>query len=180
MARHARVIALTLAVAVAARAHALPPGSKTAGDAFDLCQRADRTTGEERETLLVHGIALAQQAVDADPGDARAHFALFCNLGRRARDGGVSVSRLLEILRVLRELDETVALAPDDPDVLTAKGAILVSLPRLLGGDADAGESWLRRALTVDPHHDVARWFLADLLERRGAEGEAAALRTTN
>lgn len=176
----ARAIALTLALVAAPRAYALPPGSEPAGRAFDLCQRAERTVGDERTELLLRGIALAQAAVDADPNDARAHFALFCSLGRWVRDGGVSVARLLEVLRVLRELDAAVALAPDDPDVLTAKGALLVSLPRLLGGDSDAGESWLRRALTVDPHHDVARWFLADVLERRGAGGEAAALRTTN
>jgi hypothetical protein len=180
MTRFGRAIALTLALVAASRVHALPPGSETAGEAFDLCQRAERTTGDQRTELLVRGIELARTAIAADANDARAHFALFCNLGRWVRDGGVSVVRLLEVLRVLRELDAAVALAPDDPDVLTAKGALLVSLPRLLGGDSDAGESWLRRALDVDPHHDVARWFLADLLQRRGADGEAAAIRTTN
>lgn len=180
MVRPATALVTILALGVATGARALPPGSVTAGEAFELCQRAERSAGDERTALLARGLELAREAVAADPSDARAHVALFCNRGRWVRDGGINLARLFEIVSVLRELDEAVALAPEDPDVLTAKGALLVSLPRLFGGDARAGESWLRRALTLDPHHDVARWFLADVLERHGAATEAAALRASN
>ena len=63
---------------------------------------------------------------------------------------------------------ETRALLPSgieccvvrDPDVLTAKGAVLLALPGLLGGDAREGERWLRRALARDPQHCAARAYL--------------------
>ena len=151
-------------------ARALPPGSPEAQEAFGLCQLAEARADGERVEILTRGQALAETALRANDHDGLAQLALFCNLARRIQTSGPTLSRPFEILHALRALDRAVDLAPTDPDVLTAKGALLIQLPRLLGGDEERGEQWLRRALALDPHHDVARSYLADTLARRAAQ----------
>lgn len=179
MTRTGRALALatSLALVPLTRVDATPPGSALANEALTLCRLAEGAQESERFELLTSGLEVSEAAVRADTADALAHFAVFCNLGRRVQAAGLSLVRSLEIFRALRALDRAVELAPEDPDVVTAKGALLVSLPRLLGGDADEGEQWLRRALAADPHHCVARWYLADVLARRGGDAEARELR---
>jgi tetratricopeptide (TPR) repeat protein len=161
-----------VALLAACPAAAQPSASSPADEALALCKRAEEG-GEARVDLLTRGLAIAERAVEADPADARAHFAVFCNLGRRIQATGLSVLHLFEVVRALRELDDAARLAPDDPDVVAAKGAVLASLPPVFGGDATAGEQWLRRALALDPNHREARAYLAAILSRRGADDVA-------
>ena len=139
---------------------AAPAGQPAALDALALCRAADRLEGAAQRESLERGLALATAAVAADDRDAAAHFATFCTLGRLVELRGLSVLRPFEALRALGELDIAVRLAPDDPDVLTAKGVALLRLPRVLGGDFRAGREWLRRALARDPQHCAARAYL--------------------
>lgn len=171
----AEVLCVACCLVLAARG-AIGAGPSAAAQALALCQLADQQTGEARVELLTRGLAMAEGAVQADPGDARAHFAVFCNVGRRVQAAGLSVLHLLEIVRALDELEAAVRLAPDDPDIAAAKGAVLANLPPLFGGDSTAGEHWLRRALALDPHHREARSYLAAALSRRGADDEARRL----
>ena len=55
------------------------------------------------------------------------------------------------------------ALAPNHAEALAAKGALLIKLPRWLGGDRREAEVWLRRALAVDPANATARAYLDEL-----------------
>jgi hypothetical protein len=57
----------------------------------------------------------------------------------------------------------TLALAPNDAEALAAKGALLIRLPRWLGGDRREAELWLRRALAVDPANATARTYLDEI-----------------
>ena len=158
-----RVLASTCALllGLAAGAEAVPAGSDRARQAFDLCQQADVEPDDAgRVRILTRGLALAEVAVGEDDADALGHFALFCNLARRLRHDGLRLGSPFEVWRTLRALDRAVALAPFDPDVMTAKGALLIELPTLLGGDAEEGEVWLRRALAVAPEHATARAYL--------------------
>lgn len=154
-----RLFPIALVFALAAPGHAVPEGSPRAREAYTLCRTAERLAPADRLELLDRGVWLAEAAVAAAT-DAQAHFALFCTLGRRLLVTGFSLLRPLEPRRVLRELDATVRLAPDDPDVLTAKGAVLLELPGVLGGDVREGERWLRRALARDPGHCATRAYL--------------------
>jgi hypothetical protein len=147
---------------------AVPSGSTKAQDAFALCQLAEQLSGEARVELLTRGIELAEAAVAADRRDALAHFALFCNLGRRVQTAGASFAGAVAVYRALRAIDTALELASDDPDVIAAKGALLVQLPSVLGGDEARGEQCLRRALTLDPNHGPARGYLAEVLAHRG------------
>ena len=168
------LVTVAAVLTIASVAAALPPGSAGAHEALDLCERAERVDDVDREALLDRGVDLADGAVAADASDALARFALFCNLGRRVKASGLRLAAPWDVFRALRALDAALDLAPDDPDVLTAKGAILVELPRVLGGDVDAGAQWLRRALARDPHHAVARWYLAERLVPAGVASAGA------
>ena len=152
---------------------AVPAGQPAALDALALCRAAERLEGAARRESLERGLALATAAVAADEQDAAAHFATFCTLGRLVQLRVLRVLRPLEALRALDELDTAVRLAPDDPDVLTAKGAALLSLPRMLGGDAREGREWLRRALARDPQHCAARAYLLAAESRGGTNADA-------
>jgi tetratricopeptide (TPR) repeat protein len=160
----------------AAPAGAVPPGSPAAAAALALCARADGLAGEAKSANLAQARALAEQVLAGDRRDALAHFALFCTIGREMKDPGLGLRQLVALPRLRRELDTTLELAPNDPDALAAKGAMLLSLPRLLGGNADEAERLLRQALAADPANDDARCYLSRALSARGADSEARAL----
>ena len=155
--------ALCAIVLLAGTASAVPPGSEAAGEALALCDLATSGTADDRGPLLERGVALARAAVAADSRDARAYLALFCNLGRRVQTEAFLFAHVGDVLRAVEALDTAVALAPDDADIAAAKGALLVRLPRFLGGDPAAGERWLRRALVLDPLQRTARDYLTEL-----------------
>jgi len=156
-----------------------PPGPvpDTAREAVALCAAAERVGADDRADLLTRGLALAEEAVQDMPDAPIAQFALFCTLGKRTADAGLSWRTLWAIPRLRAAADRAVALAPDWADAMAAKGAFLYYLPRLLGGDAVAGERLLRDAITRDPGNGSARAILADVLIRQGRweEGRAEA-----
>ena len=121
--------------------------------------------------MLARGLARAEEAVRADARDAVAHFAVFCNLGKRLemeRNGGRLFATLGDLRRVQREIDLTLTLAPDYPAALAAKGEMLVELPRLFGGDPREGERLLRRAVSLDPDDQRMRLMLANVAQATG------------
>jgi len=163
---HARGANVALAVvAMVSLARGAPggqsatPATDAAAAALALCDRADQLTGQERTRTLARGLELAEHAVVADQHDAKAHFAVFCNLGKLAEDASMFRQALI-VGRLKHEIDSALALDPDDPQVLVAKGAFLVELPPFLGGDAEQGEALLRAALTKDPGNSAARRYL--------------------
>lgn len=152
-----------------------PRGSEEARAALDLCYAAEHAPPETQIDLLERGLAHASAAVAADPDDALAHFAVFCNLGKRVRRDGVSFGTLGEVRRLMREIDLTLSLAPDYPAALSAKGEMLVALPRLLGGSMREGERLARRAVELAPEDVAARFALVEVLEARGLRDDAQA-----
>jgi hypothetical protein len=139
------------------------PGSFRALEALALCDAAAREDdAAERSALLDRGLALARTAVDADDTDAAGHFALFCNLGRRLLLHPLGLGSLAAVRRVRHAIDRALELAPRSASVLTAKGIMLLELPRLFGGDRDEGERLLRRALEIAPGFDDAERALAE------------------
>ena len=173
MNRAAAAAMALLALAGPARA-ADPPGSPRADQALAVCLAA-AATPEERRANLARGLALAEEAVAVDERDAKAHFAIFCNLGTDLKLRGVALTSLFAIRRLRREIDRTLELAPDYADALVGKGELLCELPRVLGGDAAEGERLLRAALRVDPGFIEARLGLVRALAARGERDEARA-----
>ena len=159
------------------------PGRSIGSDpsAASLAQQAlsDCETGRlsndraERERLFTRGRELAQRAVALDDRSAAAHFSLFCNQGEVMRLDGESISDVLGLRALLRELDRTIELEPDHSGALAAKGTFLVRLPRLLGGDLERGEAILHRVIRLDPTTVTARIGLARVCEYRGQRDES-------
>jgi tetratricopeptide (TPR) repeat protein len=126
----------------------------------------------ERERLFVSGRDLAKRAIALDDNSADAHFSLFCNQGEWMRLDGESLSDVVGLRALIRELDRTIELQPDHAGALSAKGTFLVRLPRLLGGDVDRGEAMLHKVITLDPTAVNARISLARVCEYRGRKDE--------
>lgn len=134
-----------------------------AADAIALCAAADAAPPDTRLAVLARGLAVAESAVALDERSPRAHYAIVCNLGKATGLGGVGLGTWQSVRRLGREIDVTIALAPNDPEALAAKGAFLVKLPRWLGGDPVEAQRWLRRALAADPTNTTARAYLEEL-----------------
>lgn len=173
-ARGIGVVAVLLGAAAAPAAD--PAGAGPAArEALAICQRADRVAPDERAALLTFGLQRAEAAVQADPRDAAAHLAVFCNLGRRlrARSGWGLLTAFGDLRRAREELDTALALAPDYPGALAAKGQMLAELPRWLGGDRQEAERLLRRAVALEPDDARMRLMLAGVLQEAGQRDEA-------
>jgi tetratricopeptide (TPR) repeat protein len=149
------------------------PGSTRGQEALDLCMAAERASENAKESILARGLALAETAVETDDTDAKAHLAVFCNLGRQMQLQGLNLGSLAGVRRLRKEIDRALALAPNSPDVLTAKGAFLAELPGFLGGDLDEAEHLLRRAIAADRGFAHAHLSLAEVLAAREARDEA-------
>ncbi|MBX3028236.1 hypothetical protein KF840_25380 [bacterium] len=161
--------AALLALLVPAGAWAVPAGSPESIAALKLCDAVDEMAEADRDAAIARGLAMAEATVAADGRDARGHFALVCYLGKRMERAGISLRQISDLRRLRRELDRTLELAPGDADALLAKGALLLKLPRLLGGDREAAETLLRQALVAEPDNTAARCYLAEAQRAHGA-----------
>ena len=131
--------------------------------AVALCVQADHLPPAEQERVLDAGYELAEAAVAANDADAHAYFALFCNLGKKLRLSGVSFGSLEMVKKVKRAIDAALRLDPTNSEFLTAKGVLLIELPRWLGGDRERGAQLLRRSLKLDPANRTALEQLREL-----------------
>lgn len=152
-----------------------PPGSLPARAAVRLCRQADAAEPGERRRLWSQGLAIAEHAVARHPHDPVAHFAVFCNLGKRASADGIGPDALAAVPRLREHIERALQLAPDWAEALAARGAFVAALPGILGGDTEEGERLIRRSLAIDPGNAAARRELARMLRKQGRDAEAAA-----
>ena len=152
----AALLALLEAPAAAQEA----PG--VAREALAICHSVEELPTDERSARLDEGLALAERAIVERPDDPVAHFAAFCNRGRRLELEGPSLHFFGEIRRVRRHIERALELVPDWSDAIAGKGAMLLALPRYLGGSRTEGERLLRRAVALDPSNLEARRLLAE------------------
>lgn len=148
-------------------------GSALARESITLCLDALKAPEAERREMLARGLAAAERAIAADDMDAKGHFGVFCNLGRQLEAQGASLAGVTGVKRLMSEVDRAIALEPGFVDAITAKGALLVKLPAILGGDEDEGERLIRHAVELAPNHPTARIQLVKALVEKGDEEEA-------
>jgi hypothetical protein len=161
------VVLALLGSAIAAAADLVEDPIATA---LALCRDVDSLSADDKDgqrLFLESGIAVAEQAVAAHPDDAKAQLALCCILGKQLEVSGVSWRVMQRVNRLKAVVDAAVRLAPEDPDVLVAKGELLHQLPCMLGGDQHEAEQLLRLAIAKNPEHLHARLYLAQLLAER-------------
>ena len=91
---------------------------------------------------------------------------------------GETLSSVFQLRRLTAEIDRALELNPEYTEAQAAKGILLIRLPRLLGGDAERGETMLRRVLQKDPYAVESRLMLAKACESRGDRDEALAFAT--
>ena len=149
------------------------PSTSAGEQALKTCDAIDDRPTSAARPALVEGLARSEQAVAANERDPKAHFAVFCNLAKLTYLDGFKVSSLLSVWRLRREIDRTLELSPDYVDALIAKGALLLNLPRVLGGDLREAERLLRRAVGLEPERVLARLHLAEALHGLGAHEQA-------
>ncbi|MFN8641772.1 MAG: tetratricopeptide repeat protein [Candidatus Binatia bacterium] len=155
----------------------LASASSTAREALAICAAADAVPADERAAQLATGLARAEAAVQADPGDAAAHLAVFCNLGKRlrTRTGWALLTAFSDLRRARNAIDAALALVPDYPGALAGKGQMLAELPGWLGGDRQEAVRLLRRAVAIEPDDARMRLMLASALQAVGQRDEARA-----
>src|SRR5690349_10848771 len=88
MAIHGTGVVALLLWTAAARGGQPEMGGPMAREAIAICQEADLLPASERPAVLASGLARAEEAAQADPQDAAAHFAIFCNLGKGLKNTG--------------------------------------------------------------------------------------------
>lgn len=133
----------------------------------------------DRATRLAHfqqGQTLGERAVAVDGGSADAHFSLFCNLGELLRIDGESLTSIFGLRRMMSELDRALEINPAHIDALSAKGTLLVKLPRFLGGDSEKGEQLLQHVVKQAPRSVNARLALARVWCQQGRHDDALML----
>src|SRR5262249_5643103 len=160
-----RSLSVVAAVAILALP-TVPRASQNAADvakqALDECEAGQNAdTREARKEHFEHGEALATQAVALDEHNANAHFGIVCNLGELLRTDGERTTAVLELPRLLNEVDRTLQLDPNHVDAMATKGNLLVRLPRMLGGNAAEGERLLREVVQRDDRAVTSRIALA-------------------
>lgn len=93
--------------------------------AVALCHAgATETQSAAQLASLDPGFALAEEALRSDDRDVAAHFAVFCNLGRRLRLRRLGLGSLAAVRRVRDAINRALELASDSAELLTAKGMI--------------------------------------------------------
>jgi hypothetical protein len=130
----------------------------------------------KRRAHFQQGQILGERAVVSDERSAEAHFSLFCNLGELLRVDGESLTSLFGLHRLMKELDRALDLNPEYMEALSAKGALLVKLPRILGGDVEKGEELLEHVVQRAPKAVNARLALAKVRCEHGRHHEAVTL----
>jgi tetratricopeptide (TPR) repeat protein len=169
-----RALIASVVMTIAIGSLALPAvAGETSGalatQAFLLCKSVDRLALDDPRPVIEEGIRLSEAAVAADPHDARAQLALFCNLGRQLDLGGLSWRSFGRLRRAKAAIDRAHELAPGDTDVLIAKGEMLRRLPAALGGDKATAFALLRRAVELKPDDAAVCLHLARATAADGA-----------
>ena len=172
-------LALLIGIMLPGLALAKTSPQKLSTQALAECNKGRSTS--DRDSRLTHfkkAQALAEEALKLNDKYPDAHYALFCSLGEQLRIDGENLSSITGFREMMAALDRTLELKPDHLNAISSKGAFLVRLPRILGGDVERGEQMLRLVIKKEPTSINARLNLAKVLADRGNYQEAIHLTT--
>jgi len=121
------------------------------------------------------GSEIAKKAIDINPLNPDAYFYYVANEASLAKSKGMFGSLLL-ISELNDGLKKVLELDPNHCEAIAMKGAILSSIPGMLGGNVKESESLIRTALLLDPKLTSTKIFLAKNLYKQKQYTEARTL----
>jgi tetratricopeptide (TPR) repeat protein len=130
------------------------------------------TDETQRRAAYEEGARIAKRALDLQDTNAEAHYLYAANLGSAAQLKGLTASALT-VRELKRHVTRALELKPDHAPSLHMMGRMLDELPWMLGGDADAALTYLKRAVDADPAYHHARLDLAKAYLKRNDRGSA-------
>jgi tetratricopeptide (TPR) repeat protein len=120
----------------------------------------------KRRAAYEEGARLAKQAIELHEPNAHAHYLYAANRGSAAQLKGLMASAFT-VRELQRHVKRALELNPRHPAALHMMGRMLEELPWVLGGDASAALTYLRRAVEEDPAYLHARVDLAKAYLKR-------------
>lgn len=118
---------------------------------------------DERRRAYEEGARMAQRALEIQASHVEAHFLYAANLGSAAQVKGIT-SAMFTINEIKAHLRRALELRPDHAPSLQFMGGLMAELPWFLGGDDQAAQEYLQRAVAADANYTNARIILAKLL----------------
>ena len=122
---------------------------------------------DERIAAYEQGRFYAEQALYLEEANAGAHFLYAANLGNASQLKGHAYGAL-KINDILKHVRRAVEIKPDHAPALQMLGGLLAELPWFLGGDMNAAQEYLKKAIKSDGNYTNARIILAKLLIKQG------------
>lgn len=132
-------------------------------------------SSEEKWNRFKKGSEIAQKAIKLTPQNPNAYFYYVANEASLAKSKGIFGSVFL-VKRLKKGVNKVLELNPNHIEGIALKGAILNSIPGILGGNVKEAESLLRKALELDPHLTSTKIFLAKNMYKQELYNEAKTL----
>jgi len=126
----------------------------------------------KRRAAYEEGARFARQALDLQEQNADAHYLYAANLGSAAQLKGTMASALT-VRDLKAHVRRALELNGNHAPALHMMGMMMEELPWLLGGDAEAALTYLKRSVLADPTYIHARLDLAKIYLKRHASDEA-------
>ena len=106
------------------------------------------------------GSEVAQKAIKVDPSNPDTYFYYVANEASLAKFKGILGSFFL-VKRIKKNVNKVLELDPNHTEGIAMKGAVLNSIPGIMGGDVKEAEKLIRKSLLLDPHLTSTKIFLA-------------------
>jgi len=118
------------------------------------------------------GSEIAKKAIELNHSNPDSYFYYVANEASLAKSKGMFGSLLL-ISKLKGGLEKVLELDPNYTEAIAMKGAILSSIPGILGGNVKESEILIRKALLLDPKLTSTKIFLAKNLYKQKLYTEA-------
>ena len=118
------------------------------------------------------GSEIAQKAIKVDPSNPDTYFYYVANEASLAKSKGIIGSYFL-VRRIKKGINKVLELDPNHTEGIAMKGAVLNSIPGIMGGNVKEAEKLIRKSLLLDPHLTSTKIFLAKNLFKQKQYDEA-------
>lgn len=129
-------------------------------------------TRQERVDAYEQGKAASEKVLELAPGRWDGWYWWAASAGRIAQLKGI-VESLIMFEPIKQHILRAYRLAPHSPLVLDGLGFFYSEVPWFAGGSLKKSETFLKKALDIDPHFTLARLHLARVLLKKHHKAQA-------